>query len=82
MTIKWEIEHDCDDEFTEEPTCWGTKIEGQFWWISINPDGGYTVEVARAGIPLRLTLRTVKICKSLRSAKAWVTRNWKYYTED
>ena len=79
MTIEYKVVRDCDNEFTGEHTCWGVKINGYFWWISINPQGGYSIEVNRAD-NIRFPPCAIKVCKSLTAAKAWITRNWKFYT--
>lgn len=79
MTIEYKVVRDCDNEFTGEHTCWGTEINGCFWWISLNPQGGYTIEINQTD-NIRFPPRAVKVCKSLTAAKAWITRNWKFYT--
>lgn len=73
MKHKWQIIHDCDDD-NGEPTCWAREVNhpkyGRFVWI--HEDGGhsYTVEV----IPDR-DARILATCRSLASAKRWVTVN-------
>ena len=65
----WNIVHDCDGE-NGEPTCWAREIfhprYGRFAWISENSDGSFDVSVD-AG--------TLITCKSLASAKRWVSIN-------
>lgn len=69
----WNVVHDCD---TEEgtPTCWAKKIDhpryGPFIWISQYSDDKYVVEA----IPVS-DVKMLATCKSLSSAKRWVTTN-------
>lgn len=69
----WEIVHECND-VENNPTCWALKINhrsyGRYVWISQYGDADYTVEV----IPYGETIELVH-CKSLTSAKRWVTMN-------
>lgn len=71
MKNNWEIVHDCDDE-NENPTCWAKEINhkkyGKFVWITKGLDG-FDVEVNRS------EFETLVRCKSLSSAKIWVTIN-------
>ena len=77
MKRKWEIIHDCDTD-NGNPTCWALRIDhekyGKYVWISAVLDYDeetitqYNVEV----IPFRDTI-TLCECKSLASAKRWVT---------
>lgn len=73
MKNTWNVVHDCD---TEEgtPTCWAKKIDhpiyGPFIWISQYSDSEFAVEV----IPVS-DVKVLAICKSLPSAKRWVTTN-------
>jgi len=66
------IAHDCDRE-NGEPTCWAREINhpkyGKFVWITENENGLYDVEVDRGEF---ITLVT---CKTLTSAKRWVSTN-------
>lgn len=66
MKRKWNIVHDCDCE-DGSPTQWALKVgETDFYWIDLLQDNTYDV-VNPSG--------TVMVnCKSLKSAKAWVTR--------
>lgn len=70
---KWNVIHDMDDE-DGKPTCWALQINhskyGKFVWITLWNDDSYHVEVDRDGIFV-----TLASCKSLRSAKRWVTMN-------
>lgn len=69
----WNIVHDCDAD-DGAPTCWATKLEtGDFAWISQMADDSFDIEMAcelRPG-----TFTTVMTCRSLASAKSWVSRN-------
>lgn len=69
----WEIVHDCDDEETGKPTSWAKEINhpkyGKFVWITENENCLYDVEVNRVEF---ITLVT---CKTLTSAKRWVSKN-------
>lgn len=70
---KWNIIHECDDD-NGQPTCWSKEINhqkyGKYVWISKESDSMYAVEV----IPYTDT-RVLMTCKSLASAKRWVTIN-------
>lgn len=74
MKYSWEIIHECDDEETGEPTNWAAEVNseryGRFAWISLNADGLYDVEVK----PYE-EFKVLVTCKSLTSAKRWVTMN-------
>lgn len=67
----WEVVIDCNDE-DDNPTCWSKEINhkkyGKFVWITDNGNG-YNVEV------IRDETIVLKECKSLASAKKWVTSN-------
>lgn len=70
---KWEIVHDCDME-DGTPTCWAIETgkdaigKKQFYWIDLTPEENYAV--------IDHDCHTVlMICKSLASAKRWVTMN-------
>lgn len=68
----WKIIHDMDGE-NGEPTCWSLEINhkeyGRFVWITLNPENKYNIEVDCDGF------KTLATCKSLTSAKRWVTMN-------
>lgn len=72
--LKWNILHDMDDEETGKPTCWSLEINsekyGKYVWITLNRQGNYDVEVDRFG-----DIESIKTCKTLKSAKSWVTSN-------
>lgn len=73
MESTWSVVHDCDTE-EGKPTCWAKRIDhptyGRFVWISQYSDGEYAVEA----IPIN-DIKVLAICKSLSSAKRWVTTN-------
>ena len=68
----WEVVEDCNDE-NNNATCWSKEINhkkyGKFVWITDNGNG-YNVEVISNDETIVL-----KECKSLASAKRWVTSN-------
>lgn len=68
MKKKWEIVHDCDEEDGTH-TCWVLKVsEGVFYWINENSNGTFDITGHDADTILMN-------CKSLTSAKRWVTMN-------
>lgn len=73
MKDEWEIVHDCDED-NGDPTCWAKEINhskyGKYVWISQISDTAYDVEV----IPEQ-ELKVLATCKSLASAKRWVSMN-------
>lgn len=71
--IKWEVLEECNDEYSGEPSCWCAEINhwyhGRFCWISyFGEPKGYAVEVKGFDGIIELVR-----CKSLSSAKRWVT---------
>ena len=74
---RWKIVHECDDEENGISTCWALEINnekyGKYAWISLNPQGSYDVE-CKPNVGDFLKLKT---CKTLRSAKRWVSMNIK-----
>lgn len=78
MRKQWEIVHECDDD-EENPTCWVLEINhekhGKYVWISLNYTGEYDVEVTMYYDTLLDDMKTLISCKSLASAKRWVTMN-------
>lgn len=74
MKAAWEIVHDCDDD-NGEPACWAKEINhwkyGRFVWITRRDDTEYAVEAAP--IPGQMETDVLMICRSLASAKRWVT---------
>ena len=73
MESSWNGVHVCDAE-EGTPTCWAKKIDhpiyGQFIWISRYSDDKLAVEA----IPVN-DIKVLATCKSLPSAKRWVTAN-------
>lgn len=73
MKNTWEIVHDSDDE-NGNATCWVLEINnskyGKYVWIS-ETDNGFDVEVDRSSIVVIMN------CKTLKSAKRWVSINLK-----
>lgn len=69
MKNKWEIVHEADIEETGESTMWSLKVaERKFYWICLLADGTFDVVDSDAHTIL-------KNCKTLPSAKRWVTMN-------
>ena len=73
MESTWNVVHDYDTE-EGSPTCWVKIIDhsiyGQFIWINQYRDGKFAVEA----IPIN-DIKVLATCKSLSSAKRWVTAN-------
>ena len=70
MKKEWKVVHEMDDE-NGRPTCWAMQINnrfGRYVWITLNHKNYYDVEVDRNG-----EFKTLVTCKSMRSAKRWVT---------
>lgn len=74
MKRTWEVVHDCDGE-DGEPTCWVSVINhskyGKYVWISQNSKEQFDVEVSYHSD----TVASIMQCKSLISAKRWVSMN-------
>lgn len=74
---KWKIVSDADDEETGEPTEWALEINsekyGKYIWIDKTDDDKYTIAVDDGTIEMK----ELKTCKSLTSAKRWVSINVK-----
>lgn len=72
----WKVVEECNDD-NNNPTVWTKTINhekyGKYVWISINCSGEYSVEIDRGS-----GIETLKECKSLTSAKRWVTMNLGY----
>lgn len=72
MKNKWEVIHEMDGE-NGEPTSLAREINhskyGKFVWITENENGLYDVEVDRGGFTTLVT------CKTVISAKRWVSMN-------
>ena len=68
MKRKWNIVHDCDLK-DGTPTEWALKVaENKFYWIDVLNDGTFDIIDCDAHTVLQN-------CKSLSSAKRWVTIN-------
>ena len=68
MERKWNIVHECDLE-DGTPTEWSLKVsDGKFYWIDEMSDGNFDVIDHDAHTVLMS-------CKTLASAKRWVTMN-------
>lgn len=71
MKNKWEIIHESDTD-SGKPTCWALEINhhkyGKYCWI--NDMGDYFAVEVDCGDFIEL-----KQCKSLASAKRWVSMN-------
>ncbi|MCB8640018.1 MULTISPECIES: hypothetical protein [unclassified Holdemanella] len=69
--VNWEIVHDCDDE-NENSTCWVKEVNseryGKYIWITLWADNKYHVEYKDGRDLVEIT-----ICKTLTSAKRWVS---------
>ena len=68
----WKVVEECNDD-NNNPTVWANTINneryGKYRWITF--DGkNYLIEVSSSG-----EFITLAKCKSLRSAKRWVTMN-------
>lgn len=69
---KWTVIEECSDD-EGKPTCWAKEINsaryGKYVWIN-EKEGGYDVEVNAGN-----QIYPIMTCKSLASAKRWVTMN-------
>lgn len=73
--LNWQVVHECDED-DGTPTCWSAEINdpryGKYVWICDIGSGlaekGFNIEVQLAG-----GIKELKQCKSLASAKRWVT---------
>lgn len=74
MKNAWKIVHDCDGD-DGEPTCWAKEINhrkyGKYIWITRRDDTEYVVEVIP--IPSQIETDVLMVCRSLASAKRWVS---------
>lgn len=72
MKRRWNIVEECNDD-NGNPTVWSKEFNhvkyGRYCWITFNGTT-YNVEVELHG-----DFTTLKECKTLASAKSWVTRN-------
>lgn len=71
----WRVVEESNDD-SGNPTCWSREINsdryGKYVWISKFGEDAYAVEVESGGYGY---IQGLKICKSLASAKRWVTMN-------
>ncbi len=74
--MKWNPVYECDDE-DGHPTVWASEINskkyGKYVWISCVGDKEYEVTTSHYGS--EPGSEPIKICKSLTSAKRWVSMN-------
>lgn len=79
MKNKWEIVHESDTD-SGKPTCWALEINherhGKYVWITgvLDYDEETIIQYNVDVIPYNET-KTLVECKSLASAKRWVTMN-------
>lgn len=75
----WETITECNDPETNEEACWASiinnKLYGKFAWISNNYKNGFDVEVMAKDHMGYEDIVVLKTCKSVISAKRWVTSN-------
>lgn len=75
MKEKWEIILEMLDEETGEPTGWSKEVNhpkyGRYVWITKKAESIFDVEVDSGS-----DFRILKSCKSLASAKRWVSINF------
>ena len=76
--MKWEVIEECDDG-SGVPACVVTDLHESYmdyygFWIWITKTNkGFEVQV----FPYSIMFKTLKVCKSLASAKRWVASNFK-----
>lgn len=70
--MEWKAIAETADENGKE-TSWYTKINNHFWWIELTEKNTYAIT---QGIYTR-QYKTLIECKSLASAKRWVTQNYR-----
>ena len=79
MSLLWKPILECDDEEGNH-TCWSAEVNhekyGKFVWITMLADR-YHVEYDNNGF-----FETLANCKSLSSAKKWVTSNMMYKNDE
>lgn len=71
---KWNIILESVDEETGEPTCWSKEVNhpqyGKYVWITKKEENIFDIEIDRGS-----EFTVLKTCKSLASAKRWVSIN-------
>ncbi len=74
--MQWNPVLECDDD-EENPTVWAAKVDskkyGKFVWISQVSDDEFEITTSNYGSSLGSD--PLKVCKSLVSAKRWVSMN-------
>lgn len=74
MKLKWEAVLECDDEDTGEHTCWYAEVNhpryGRCVWIGKAAENSFNIEYCTSN-----NFYIIKTCKSLTSAKRWVSMN-------
>ncbi len=74
MKEKWNIILEMVDEETGEPTCWSKEVNhlqyGKYVWITKKEENIFDIEIDRGS-----GFTVLKTCKSLASAKRWVSIN-------
>lgn len=79
MKLKRQPVTEADDEETGKHTCWATIVRDPYYsfvWIT-KTDDGYAVDIDRDS-----SFIIIARCKSLISAKRWVTMNLTIVSED
>ena len=77
MKYTWEAVLECDDDdgnHTSYAARTGIK-EYPWFWLDQNYDGSWQVETARRYDDGLGDMQTLMVCKTLTSAKRWVTQN-------
>lgn len=71
MESKWNIIEECNGD-DGEPTCWAKEIShpdyGRYAWISLNGKEKFDVEIMQDN-----DVKVLATCRSLASAKRWVS---------
>lgn len=65
----WEIVHDGDND-NGIPSIWARKINNEFYFITLQPNGLFNCEKQSNNTEGYITLKAG--CKSLTSAKRWI----------
>ena len=76
MKMIWNPVYECDDE-DDNPTVWALEINsskyGKYAWISLEDDNEFSITTSNYGS--NLGSEPLMVCKSLKSAKRWVSMN-------
>ncbi len=74
--MEWKPIYECDDEDGNH-TVWASEINsskyGKYAWISQEDDNEFSITTSNYGSNLRS--EPLMVCKSLKSAKRWVSIN-------